>query len=93
MYQKCGYPYHKEYYSKCDYQKPEYHTCHPSQDCDNDMSYCSPKVEKECVKTIHCCFKLYKVCQYKMYKVCSSCKHEFEYEKCRGMCPKCGGHM
>lgn len=64
----------------------------PGYDCSCEIP-CAPKVEKECVKTVHCCFKMYRVCEYKMYKVCSSCKHEFEYEKYRGTCPKCGGTM
>ena len=58
-----------------------------------DMSQMKCKVEKECVKTYKCYYKLYKVCQYRMYKICPCCGHEFDYHRHRGMCPKCGVNM
>ncbi len=66
--------------------------CKP--DC--DMS-CEPptkmlgKVEKECVKTFKCVYKLYKVCTYRLCKVCPCCGHEFDYHHHRGVCPHCHG--
>ena len=58
-----------------------------------DMNQMKCKMEKECVKTYKCYYKLYKVCQYRMYKICPCCGHEFDYHKHRGMCPKCGVYM
>ena len=66
-------------------------------DCYSDM--CSDiaqmkcKMEKECVKTYKCYYKMYKVCQYRIYKICPCCGHEFDFHKHRGMCPKCGVTM
>lgn len=59
----------------------------------SDMSNMKCKIEKECVKTYKCYFKMYKVCQYRMYKICPCCGHEFDYHRHRGMCPKCGVAM
>ncbi len=95
-------------YHKCDgqYNKPDY--CHMDDDChdhemkmpeDNcsemctDMSQMKCKMEKECIKTYKCYYKLYRVCQYRLYKICPCCGHEFDFHRHRGMCPKCGVHM
>ncbi|WP_074431350.1 hypothetical protein [Anaerosporomusa subterranea] len=57
-------------------------------DCD-----CPPKIdckmEKECVKTFTCQYKLYRVCMYRLYKVCPRCGRESDYHGHRGMCPHC----
>ncbi len=58
------------------------------------MSYdCPPKMnckmEKECVKTFTCHYKLYRVCMHRLYKVCPRCSREFDYHGHRGMCPHC----
>ena len=58
-----------------------------------DMSHMKCKMEKECVKTYKCYYKLYKVCQYRLYKICPCCGCEFDYHKHRGMCHKCGVNM
>lgn len=50
---------------------------------------CEKKCEKECVKTYTCTYKLYRICCYKLYKVCPRCRHEFDYHRHGGMCPKC----
>lgn len=59
----------------------------------SDMSQMKCKIEKECVKTYKCYYKLYKICQYRLYKVCPRCSHEFDYHHHRGMCPKCIENM
>ena len=59
----------------------------------SDMSQLNCKMEKECVKTYRCYYKMYKVCQYRLYKICPCCGHEFDYQRYRGMCPKCGASM
>jgi hypothetical protein len=57
-----------------------------SCDCPPKMSC---KMEKECVKTFTCHYKLYRVCMYRLYKVCPRCSREFDYHERRGMCPHC----
>lgn len=54
-----------------------------------DMPKMPCKMEKKCVKTYKCIYKLYKTCHYRLYKVCPRCGHEFDYHHHRGMCPRC----
>ena len=58
-----------------------------------DLSQMKCKMEKECVKTYKCYYKMYKVCQYRMYKICPCCGNEYDYHKHRGTCPKCSVTM
>lgn len=66
-------------------------------DCDGmDMGMdceCPPKMsckmQKECVKTFTCQYKLYRICTYRLYKVCPRCAREYDYHGCKGMCPHC----
>ena len=54
--------------------------CPPKMNC---------KMEKECVKTFTCQYKLYRVCMYRLYKVCPRCGQESDYHGNKGMCPHC----
>jgi len=90
---ECTYPKDGHDY---DCYEPMKHT----MDCDmgDDMDMCCPpkmpcKMEKKCVKTYKCTYKLYKVCQYRLYKVCPHCGTEFDYYEHRGMCHKCRSGM
>ncbi|MDU4960846.1 MAG: hypothetical protein E6X17_09345 [Sporomusaceae bacterium] len=73
--------------SKCDYDEPA-DMGPDDMDCD-----CPPKMsckmEKECVKTFTCHYKLYRVCMYRLYKVCPRCNREFDYHGHKGRCPQC----
>lgn len=74
---KCGYE------PKCDYDTEQYEgmdCCEPKMKC---------KVQKECVKTFTCQYKLYRICMYRLVKVCPRCGMEFDYHHHRGMCPHC----
>lgn len=62
--------------------KMDYDMC-----CEMPKSPC--KMEKKCVKTFKCTYKLYKICQYRLHKVCPRCGHEYDYHYHRGMCPRC----
>jgi len=100
-YHKCDDHPHKQQYCHMDdecydhempYMKEKMDEGCYSEMC-SDISQMKCKMEKECVKTYKCYYKLYKVCQYRLYKLCPCCGHEFEYHRHRGMCPKCGVMM
>ncbi len=103
-YHKCDSHLHKQEYchmeDECQEEMPymkEHMKEKMTGDCYSemcsDMSQMKCKVEKECVKTYKCYYKMYRVCQYRLYKICPCCGHEFDYHKHRGVCPKCGVSM
>jgi len=100
-YQKCDSQHHKQDYchmdDDCQDHEMPYVKEKMTEGCYSDM--CSDiaqmkcKMEKECVKTYKCYYKMYRVCQYRLYKICPCCGHEFDFHKHRGVCPKCGANM
>lgn len=91
-YGKCGEP-KWDYGSKCGYEMEHEHEG-MEMGMDMDMGCdCPPKMnckmEKECVKTFTCQYKLYRVCMYRLYKVCPRCGQESDYHANKGMCPHC----
>ena len=86
---KCGYD--------MDHDDMNMGTCGMGMGMDTGMGMCMDdcppkmncKMEKECVKTFTCQYKLYRICMYRLFKVCPRCGREFDYHGHRGMCPHC----
>lgn len=78
-------------YDDCDcssmHYMPKMHKMDYDMCCDMPKMPC--KVEKKCVKTFKCTYKLYKTCHYRLYKVCPRCGYEYDYHHHHGMCPRC----
>ncbi|CUH95458.1 hypothetical protein P22_1529 [Propionispora sp. 2/2-37] len=83
----------KDDYCHHHYMKDDCYKEHPGKYHCYEPMYCDipkmPKMEKECVKTFKCVYKLYRICQYKVFKVCPTCGHEFDSAYHHGVCPKC----